>query len=177
MPGIPITQVRQAMNTTATRGTPLIPVPRAMDHQATWDTRLTQVRRAMNTTATRGTPLIPVPQAMDHQATSDTRLTPARRATDTTATRGAQLIQVRRAMDHLATWDTRLTLARRATKIRAIRLILPRLVPVLDIPSMAIPAIMLQRVGRLGPSTRSNLLAEVRTKFFRRRFSVASTPP
>ena len=176
MPGIPITQVRQAMNTTATRGTPLIPVPRAMDHQATWDTRLTQVRRAMNTTATRGTPLIPVPQAMDHQATSDTRLTPARRATDTTATQGTPLIPVRRAMDHMAR-DTRLTLARRATKIRAIRLILPRLVPVLDIPSMAIPAIMLQRVGRLGPSTRSNLLAEVRTKFFRRRFSVASTPP
>jgi hypothetical protein len=89
-------------------------------------------------------------------------ITLARRAMNTTATRGTPLIPVPRAMGHLVTWDSRLTPARRATNTRAMRLIRPRLVLVLDIPSMAIQVITPQRVGRLGPSTRSNLLAEVR---------------
>src|SRR5215469_6275165 len=51
MQDTPITQVRRAMNITATRGTPPIPVPGGMDHLATWDTRLTPARRATKTTA------------------------------------------------------------------------------------------------------------------------------
>ena len=138
--------------------------------------------------ATQATDILPISilltdiRATHHRATDTQaiRLVPVTslpRPMDTTAMRGTQLIPVPWAMDHLGTWDIRLTLARRATNIRAIRLIRPRLVPVLDIPSMVIPAITLQRVGRLGPITRSNLLAEARAKFFRRRFSVASTPP
>src|SRR5262249_7662106 len=125
------------------------------------DTHLTH-SRGMDIQAIRVVPVPSVPRAMGTKAMLGTLITQVRRAMNTTATRGTPLIPVPRATDHLATWDTRLTLARRATKIRAIRLILPRLVPVLNIPCMAIQAITPQRVGRLGPSIRSNLLAEVR---------------
>jgi hypothetical protein len=60
---------------------------RAMDTRATRDTPLTPVLRAMDIRATRDTPLTPVLRAMDTQAIRDTPLTPAHRATDTRAAR------------------------------------------------------------------------------------------
>jgi hypothetical protein len=99
--------------------------------------------RAMDTEAIRVVPVTSLPRPMSTKAMLGILITLARRAMNTTATRGTPLIPVPRAMDHLATWETRLTPARRATNTRAMRLIRPRLVLVLDIPSMAIPAIML----------------------------------
>src|ERR1700720_2450122 len=82
-------------------------------------------------------------RAMDIRVTRDTPLTPVLRAMHTQVIRASPLTPVLRAMD-----------------IRARRPILPTPVPVTEIPSLAIPAIALPRTGRLGPSTRSSLLAE-----------------
>jgi hypothetical protein len=48
---------------------------------------------------------------------------------------------------------------------RAARHTLPIPVPVMDIPWLAIPATALRKIGRLEPSTLSNLLAEFRPEF------------
>jgi hypothetical protein len=63
---------------------------------------------------------------------------------DTQAIRGSPLTPVPRARD---------------TKAARHTLPIPVLVPVMDIPWLASPAIALRRTGRLEPSTPSNLLA------------------
>jgi hypothetical protein len=115
---------------------------RAMDIRATPDTPLTPVLRAMDTKATRDSQLIP-PRVTDRQTTRDTLPTPDPRPLRRQAARDSPLTPVVRAMD-----------------IRARRPILRTPVPVSEIRSLAIPAIALRRTGRLGPSTRSSLLAE-----------------
>jgi hypothetical protein len=87
-------------------------------------------------------------RAMDTQATRDTPLTPVLRAMDTQATRDSPLTPVHRAMDTRAARHT----------------LLPTPVPVMEIPSLATPAIALRGTGRLEPSTLSSLLAEFRPK-------------
>ena len=62
---------------------------------------------------------------------------------NTMAARDTRLTLAHRVMDHPATRDRLLTPVPRATDIKIARSILPRWVPILDIPSMAIPAIML----------------------------------
>src|SRR5580704_14716993 len=114
--------------------------------------------RAMDIRATRDTPLIPVLQAMDTQATQDSPPTPPR-VTDRQATRGTPTPDPR-PMRRQATRDGQLTQVVRAMDIRARRPILRTPVPVTEIRSLAIPAIALRRTGRLGPTTRSSLLAE-----------------
>ena len=126
----------------ATRDTPLTPVLRDMDIRATPDIPLTPVLRAMDTKATRHSQLTP-PRVTDRQTTRDTLPTPDPRPLRRQAARDSPLTPVVRAMD-----------------IRARRPILRTPVPVSEIRSLTIPAIALRRIGRLGPSTRSSLLAE-----------------
>ena len=117
--------------------------------------------RAMDTQATRDIPLTPVLRAMDTQATQDSPPTPPR-VTDRQAIRDFPPIPDPRPLRRQATRDGQLTQVVRAMDIRARRPILPTPVPVTEIPSPVIPAIALWRTGRLGPSTRSSLLAEFR---------------
>ena len=114
---------------------------RATGTQAIRDTPPTPVLRAMDTQVIRVSPPTP-PRVTDRQATRDTP-TPDPRPLRRQATRDGQLTQVIRAMD-----------------TRARRPILRT--PVTEIRSLAIPAIALRSTGRLGPSTRSSLLAEFR---------------
>ena len=65
-------------------------------------------------------------------------------------------------MDIRAIRDSPLTPVLWAMDTRARRSILPTPVPIMEIPWLAIPAIALRRTGRLGPSTRSSLVAEFR---------------
>jgi hypothetical protein len=101
-------------------------------------------------------------RAMDIRATRDTPLTPVLRATHTQATRVAPLTPVLRGMDCRATRDTPPTPVPRPMDTRAARHTLP--VPVMDIPCLVIPETALRRTGRLGPSTLSSLLAELRPR-------------
>src|SRR6202008_1108525 len=103
---------------------------------------LTPVLRAMDSKATRDSQLTP-PRVTDRQAIRDTPPTPDPRPLRRQAARNNPLTPVVRVMD-----------------IRARRPILRT--PVTEIRSLAIPAIALRRTGRLGPSTRSSLLAEFR---------------
>jgi hypothetical protein len=82
------------------------------------------------------------------------------RATDIRATRATLLTPVLRVIDTQATWDSPLTPVLRAMDTRAARYTLPTPVPVMNIPRLVIPPIALRRIGRLGPSTLSSLLAE-----------------
>ena len=95
---------------------------------------------------------------MDIQATRDSPPTPPR-VTDRQATRGTPTPDPR-PLRRQATQDSPLTPVFRAMDTRARRPILRTPVPDTGMPSQAIPAIVLQRTGRLGPSTRSSLLAE-----------------
>ena len=113
---------------------------------------------AMVTLATRDTPLTRLLGAMDTQATQDSPPTPPR-VTDRQATRGTPTPDPR-PLRRQATRDSPLTPVLRAMDFRARRPILPTPVPVTEIPWLVIPAIALWRTGRLGPSTRSSLLAE-----------------
>ena len=141
----------RAMGTQAIRDTPPTSVLRAMDIRATRSP-------AMDIRATRETPLTPVLRAMDTQATRDSPPTPPR-VTDRQATRGTPTPDPR-PLRRQATQDSPLTPVFRAMDTRARRPILRTPVPDTGMPSQAIPAIVLQRTGRLGPSTRSSLLAE-----------------
>src|SRR5580704_3930808 len=114
---------------------------RAMGIGGTRDTPLILVLRGMDTPAIRDSPPTP-PRVTDRQATRDTP-TPDPRPLRRQAIRGSPLIPVLRAMD-----------------IRARRPILRTPVPVIGLPWLGIPAIDLLRIGDLGPSTRSSLLAE-----------------
>jgi hypothetical protein len=114
---------------------------------------------AMAIRATRETPLTPLLRAMDTQATQDSPPTPPR-VTDRQATRDSPPIPDPRPLRRQATRDSQLTQVVRAMDIRARRPILRTPVPVTEIRSLAIPAIALWRTRRLGPSTRSSLLAE-----------------
>jgi hypothetical protein len=152
---IPATDIQatrsRATDTQAPRDTSPTPVLRAMDIRATRSP-------AMDIRATRETPLTPVLRAMDTQATQDSPPTPPR-VTDRRATRGTPTPDPR-PLRRQATQDSPLTPVLRAMVFRARRPILPTPVPVTEIPSPVIPAIALRRTGRLGPSTRSSLLAE-----------------
>jgi hypothetical protein len=111
-------------------------------------------------------------RAMDIPATRDTRLTrvlpaTAIQATAIQATRASPLTPVPRAMDIRATRASPLTPVHRAMDTRAARHTLPTPVPVpvMDIPCLVIPETALRRTGRLGPTTLSSLLAELRPTF------------
>ena len=106
---------------------------------------------AMAIRATRKTPLTPLLRAMDTQATQDSPPTPPR-VTDRQATRDTPTPDPR-PLRRQATRDGQLAQVVRAMNIRARR-------PILRTPVPVIPAIALRRTGRLGPSTRSSLLAE-----------------
>ena len=147
---IPPILALQVTDTQATRDTRPILALRVMDTKATWDILCTLALPATNIRAMQDTSLTSALQAMNTRATGHSR---------SSWFSGLRIIR-RLSTPHL-------TLVPRATNIRAARLIHPRPVPVLDIPSMAIPAITPRRVGRLGPSSRSNLMAEHRLKFFR----------
>ena len=103
-------------------------------------------------------------RATDIRATRDTPLTPVLRATHTQATRVAPLTPVLRGMNCRATRDTPPTPVPRPMDTRAARHTLPVPVPVMDIPCLVIPETALRRTGRLGPSTLSSLLAELRPR-------------
>src|ERR1700730_6994001 len=143
----------RAMGTQAIRDTPPTPVLRAMD------TQVIRVSPTMDIRATRETPLTPVLRAMDTQATRDSQLTPPR-VTDRQATRDTLPTPDPRPLRRQTARDSPLTPGVRAMDIRARRPILRTPVPVSEIRSLAIPAIALRRTGRLGPSTRSSVLAE-----------------
>jgi hypothetical protein len=113
---------------------------------------------AMDIRATREPPLTPLLRAMDTQPTQDSQRTPPR-VTDRQATRDTPTPDPR-PMRRQATQDNPLTPVVRAMDTGARRPILRTPVPVTEIRSLAIPAIALRRTGRLGPSTRSSLLAE-----------------
>jgi hypothetical protein len=100
-------------------------------------------------------------RAMVTPATRDSPVTPPR-VTDRQATRDIPPIPAPRPMRRQARPDTLVTPVHRVMDIRARRPILPTPVPVTGMPSLAIPAIVLQRTGRLGPSTRSSLRDEFR---------------
>jgi hypothetical protein len=97
-------------------------------------------------------------------AIRDTPLTPVLPATHTQATRVATHTPVLRDMDSRATRDTPPTPVPRPMDTRAARHTLPTPVPVIDIPCLVIPETALRRTGRLGPSTLSSLLAELRPR-------------
>src|SRR5580704_13083093 len=103
-------------------------------------------------------------KAMDIRATRDTPLTPVLRATHTQATRVAPLTPVLRGMNCRATRDTPPTPVPRPMDTRTARHTLPVSVPVMDIPCLVVPETALRRTGRLGPSTLSSLLAELRPR-------------
>ena len=105
-------------------------------------------------------------RAMDIRATRDTPLTPVLRAPHTQATRVAPLTPVLRGMNCRATRDTPPTPVPRPMDTRVARhtLPVPVPVPVMDIPCLVIPETALRRTGRLGPSTLSSLLAELRPR-------------
>ena len=113
------------------------------------DLLLTDIRathsRAMNIRVTRDTLPTPVFRDLDTLAIRDSPLTPVPQAMHIRAIRDSPLIPVLWAMD-----------------TRARRSILPTPVPIMEIPWPAIPAIALRRTGRLGPGTRSSLVAEFR---------------
>src|ERR1700745_1852141 len=99
---------------------------------------------------------------MDHQATPNAPLTPVHPTMDHQAAWDALVTPVHRVMGYKATRDAPFTPVRRAMDIRARRPILPTPVraTVTKILSLAIPVIATRRTGRLGPCTRSSLLAE-----------------
>jgi hypothetical protein len=107
----------------------------------------------------RATPSPAILRAMDTQPTQDSQLTPPR-VTDRQVIRDTPPTPDPRPLRRQAAQDSPLTPVLRAMVFRARRPILPTPVPVTEIPSLAIPVIAFRRTGRLGPSTRSNLLAE-----------------
>jgi len=131
---------------------------RAMDIRATLDTRFISFHRIMDTQATRRIPLIPVTQTMDTKGMLGIPITQVCRATSTEAGRDIPLSVVHPTTNIQATRVIRLTRVLQAMDFPHTP---PMPVPVLEIPSMAIPAITTQRAGRLGLTTLSSLLTEV----------------
>jgi hypothetical protein len=89
----------RAMVTPDIRDTPLIPVPQAMDTQATQGILLIPLPQATDTQGTRDTPLILVLQTTDTQARRKIPLILLPQDMDTQATRGTPLILDPQAMD------------------------------------------------------------------------------
>jgi hypothetical protein len=109
----------QTTDTQATLDAPPIPVLQTMDTQARRNTPLILVLQTTDTQAAQGILLIPVPQATDTQATLETPPIPVLQTTD---------IQARRGI--LPIWHLDTRAARH-----------PTLVPVMDTPWRATPAI------------------------------------
>jgi hypothetical protein len=90
------------------RDTPLIPVPQAMDTQATQDIPPTPVLRVTDTQATQGILLIPVPQATDTQARREIPLIPLPQDINMRPERSDLLSLLVHAKGHwcgISTWD------------------------------------------------------------------------